>query len=153
MKNILLILFSILLFTTQTNAQKGKNDQLKTLKISYISEVLELTSDEAQNFWPIYNEHQDKIHKLRRIKQKELMEKITSSGGIDALAEKEAEKILDEFMAIENNIQVEQSNMYSELRQVISVKKVLKLHRAENEFNRKLIQRLRREKADVKKNQ
>ena len=153
MKNILLILFSILLFTTQTNAQKGKNDQLKTLKISYISEVLELTSDEAQNFWPIYNEHQDKIHKLRRIKQKELMEKITSSGGIDALAEKEAEKILDEFMAIENNIQVEQSNMYSELRHVISVKKVLKLHRAENEFNRKLIQRLRREKADVKKNQ
>ena len=152
MKNILLILFSILLFTTQTNAQKGKNDQLKTLKISYISEVLELTSDEAQNFWPIYNEHQDKIHKLRRIKQKELMEKIKSSGGIDALAEKEAEKILDEFMAIENNIQVEQSNMYSELRQVISVKKVLKLHRAENAFYRKLIQRLRREKADVKIN-
>lgn len=153
MKKILLILFSILLFTTQTNAQKGKSDQLKTLKISYISEVLELTSDEAQNFWPIYNKHQDKIHKLRRIKQKELIEKIKSSGGIDALSEKEAEKILDEFMAIENNIQVEQSKMYSELRQVISVKKVLKLHRAENEFNRKLIQRLRREKADVRQKQ
>ena len=153
MKKILLILFSILLFTTQTNAQKGKSDQLKNLKIGYITEVLELTSDEAQYFWPIYNDHQDKIHKLRKNNRRELMEQIKSSEEIDAISEKEAEKILNEFMAIENEIHAEQSKMYLELREVISVKKVLKLHRAENEFNRKIIQRLRRDKEESRKKQ
>lgn len=139
-------MITLLLFAFSLNAQKGKEDQLKTLKIGYITEMLDLSSKEAQTFWPIYNEHQDKIHRLRRNDQRKLMEQVKNSGGIDAITEKEAEKILDEFMVIENEIQQEQSLMYSELRKVISAKKILKLHRAENEFNRKILQRLRKEK-------
>lgn len=153
MKNKYLIILIFFLFTIHTYAQKGKEkeNQLKTLKIGYITQTLDLKSDEAQYFWPIYNEHQDKIHELRRTNQRELMEQIRNSGGIDAISEKDAEKILDEFMAIENEIQEERDKMYSELREVISAKKILKLHHAENEFNRKILQRLRKEKADSRK--
>ena len=153
MKNKYLIILMFFLFALHTNAQKGmeNEDQLRTLKIGYITQTLDLKSDEAQYFWPIYNEHQDKIHELRRNNQRELMMQIRNSGGIDALSEKEAEKILDEFMAIEKEIQEEESKMYSELREVISAKKILKLHHAEKEFNRKILQRLRKEKANSRK--
>ncbi|MFK5879424.1 MAG: sensor of ECF-type sigma factor [Flavobacteriaceae bacterium] len=152
MKNKYLFI-SFFLFTLQINAQRGNGNegQLKTLKIGYITQTLDLTSDDAQYFWPIYNEHQDKIHLLRRSNQRELMEQIKNSGGIDAISEKEAEEILDKFLAIENEIQEEKDKMYSELREVISAKKILKLHHAENEFNRKILQRLRKEKADSRK--
>jgi len=146
MKNKYLLIIIFLLSVFSANAQRGKEDQLKTLKIGYITEMLDLSSKEAQTFWPIYNEHQDKIHSLRKNNQRELMEQIKSSGGLDAITEKEAEKILEEFMAIENEIQQEQSQMYSELKGVLSAKKILKLHHAENEFNRKILQRLRKEK-------
>ena len=153
MKNKYIIILILFLFTLQTNAQRGKEneDQLKTLKIGYITQTLDLKSDEAQYFWPIYNEHQDKIHELRRNNKRELMEQIKSSGGIDVISDKDAESILDEFMAIENEIHQEQAKMYAELREVISAKKILKLHYAENEFNRKILQRLRKEKADSRK--
>ncbi len=150
MKNKYLFLLTLFLFTLHINAQRrnGNEGQLKTLKIGYITQTLDLTSDEAQYFWPIYNEYQDKIHKLRKGNQRELMEQLKSRGGIDAISEKEAEKILDKFLAIENKIQEERDKMYSKLRGVISAKKILKLHHAEYEFKRKILQRLRKEKAD-----
>ena len=143
-------MITLLLFAFSVNAQKGREGQLKTLKIGYITETLDLSSNEAQIFWPIYNEHQDKIHSLRKNEQRKLMQQIKNDGGLDALSEKEAEEILEKFLSIQNEIQEEQSKMYSDLKGVISAKKILKLHHAENEFNRKLLQRLRKEKGKKK---
>ena len=153
MKNKYLFIVTLFFFALHLNAQRGNGnqDQLKTLKIGYITQTLDLKSSEAQSFWPIYNEHQDKIHQLRKNNQRKLMGQIKSSGGIDAISEEEAEKILDEFLAIEDQIHLEQTKMYTELREVISAKKILKLHQAEKEFNRKILQRLRKEKEDNRK--
>ncbi len=132
------------LFTINLHAQKG--DQLKSLKIGYITQTLNLTPNEAQSFWPIYNKHQDKIHYLRKNEQRKLIIKVKNSGGIESISEDNAEKLINKFIEIENQIQAEQTSMYIELKGVISAKKILKLYQAETEFNRKILQRLRKEK-------
>ena len=65
MKHISKIL--IIAFFAATNflgAQTGM-DKIKSLKIAFITERLNLSSDEAAVFWPVYNEHEDAIEKLR----------------------------------------------------------------------------------------
>jgi hypothetical protein len=65
MKNFLLILS--FLFTGFTSfAQQPdaatKREKIQALKIAFITQKLELTSDEAQRFWPVYNRYEAELH-------------------------------------------------------------------------------------------
>lgn len=41
-------------------------ERVKALKIAYITQALNLTSDEAQKFWPVYNVYDNEIKKARQ---------------------------------------------------------------------------------------
>ena len=60
MKKYLLILFLFTADVTRLNAQDDdpkENAKIEALKIAFISKKLELTPDEAQKFWPVYNQY------------------------------------------------------------------------------------------------
>jgi hypothetical protein len=65
MKNFLLIL-SFLLTGFTSFAQRPeaatKRERIQALKIAFITQKLELTSDEAQRFWPVYNRYEAELH-------------------------------------------------------------------------------------------
>ena len=52
-----------LLATTFSFAQghKEKQEKIKALKVAFITEKLEFTSDEAQKFWPIHTEYDNEL--------------------------------------------------------------------------------------------
>lgn len=43
----------------------GKSDKIDALRIAFISQRLNLTPEEAQKFWPVYNQYTADIKKLR----------------------------------------------------------------------------------------
>ena len=57
MNSKILTLIFVLFFSFSLSAQVNKEsrEKIKTLKIAYITEQLNLTAKEAQDFWPIYN--------------------------------------------------------------------------------------------------
>ena len=59
-KFMLPIVLVLLSFTAFSQGFKGKKDKVKALKVAYITEELNLTTEEAQRFWPIYNAFDDK---------------------------------------------------------------------------------------------
>ena len=67
MKKFLLI---ILFFTgsfTFVKAQDNKEnryEKIQSLKIAFITQKLELTADEAQKFWPVYNRYETEIRQV-----------------------------------------------------------------------------------------
>ena len=63
MKNILLILsISFISFCAQAQEDNAtKKEKIQALKIAFITQKLELTSDEAQRFWPVYNRYEADI--------------------------------------------------------------------------------------------
>ena len=63
MKNILLILsISLISFCAQAQEDNAtKKEKIQALKIAFITQKLELTSDEAQRFWPVYNRYEADI--------------------------------------------------------------------------------------------
>jgi hypothetical protein len=70
MKKYLLIIVLFLGVTGVSVAQDGGDDKpdggrLEALKIAYLTKKLNLSTDEAQKFWPIYNQYMDEIRKTR----------------------------------------------------------------------------------------
>mgnify|MGYP000698456460 CR=1 FL=1 len=57
---VFIISFSILSFS------QGNRDKIKTLKIAFITEKLDLSEKEAQQFWPVYNTFEEENYKLRK---------------------------------------------------------------------------------------
>ena len=51
----------------QDNAgQKPDGGRLEALKIAYITKKLDLTTEEAQRFWPVYNRYMEEIRGARQ---------------------------------------------------------------------------------------
>ena len=48
---------------SQTNS---KRDKIEELRVSFITQNVNLTSQESQQFWPLYNEFNDKLDNLKK---------------------------------------------------------------------------------------
>ena len=67
MKNQLLILallFSFSFVNAQQDFQQTKGEKIQALKIAFITQKLDLTTDEAQRFWPVYNRYESEIRQV-----------------------------------------------------------------------------------------
>jgi hypothetical protein len=60
---ILIILFGSFSFVSAQNAQRA--EKVQELKIAFITQKLQLTSAEAEKFWPVYNSYENEIKQLR----------------------------------------------------------------------------------------
>src|ERR1700749_3555559 len=60
----ILFLFTVICASAQTDppVENQKMQNIEALKIAFISRQLELTPDEAQKFWPVYNQYSNEIH-------------------------------------------------------------------------------------------
>jgi midasin (ATPase involved in ribosome maturation) len=142
-----LTLSVLLLFTALSFSQdfKEKREKIKALKVAYITEQLELTTDEAQRFWPIYNANEEKQFELRHKKMRSIINKF-ENGGLEKLSDKEATSLIDQVESIEDELHDYKKKYIRELKTVISAKKIIKLKKAEDEFNRKLMKQFRGKK-------
>ncbi|MGO3182119.1 MAG: hypothetical protein ACTIJ9_04730 [Aequorivita sp.] len=138
MKNLLFIfLFSI----AGLQAQEGKHEKIKALKTAYITDKLALTSTEAERFWPIYNKYREEFHTLKVQEHNDIFQKLHN--GIEKLTDIEANELIDKDLSIEASKLALRKEMTSELRKVISPKKIILLKKTENDFKRELLERYR----------
>lgn len=142
MSNLKKIVLTILLLaSTQFFAQKRyDNERIKLLKIAFITERLDLSSKEAQVFWPIYNEYQENREALRQRERSQIRSKIRDS---ENLTEKEANELLRQYLKFEEEEEELDKNFIQKVTKVISAKKTLLLLRSEEEFKRQLIKQYR----------
>lgn len=130
----------ILLITTATFAQKERQEKVKALKVAFITEQLDLTPAEAQKFWPIYNIFEDKMSEIHRA-ERTLLHSIRTDW--DSLSETDAQSAIANIRKAEQQKMAAKETLVTQLRTTLSYKKTLILLRAEEEFKRKLLNRLR----------
>ncbi len=118
---------------------KERQDQIKARKVGYFTTQLELTTEEAQVFWPLYNEYWEKRDKLF-MERHNIMQKIQH----DQFDDKKARQITQRLVA---NMQDDASLMreYNDkFSAVLSPQKLLKYYAAEESFKMELINVLRK---------
>lgn len=136
-KIILLIAF-LLMGVVQASAQD--DDKIDDLKISFFTKELSLTKKEAQEFWPIYNFHNEKYENLKDNKWRSIIKRLKK---IDELSEQEASQLLDDYREYKKLRYQYREEFIKELKGVISDKKIMQLKHAEYEFDKKLLERYR----------
>jgi hypothetical protein len=148
-----LILLSCLFFTTlnlmaQPPGRKGMKDKIRTLKVEFITDKLDLSSGEAEKFWPIYNAFEKAYTELRHEKLKSLKDNLKKE--INVISEAEALSKLNEMIAIEDELVQLKRSFRTKLEGVISNKKIILLKIAEDGFNRRMMDRLKHRSKEQK---
>lgn len=142
MKRIILGI-SLLLLSSLSLVAQNSRDQIKALKTAFITNALELTPAEAEKFWPVYNAFSQNIHEMKTVKTQQIARKIRLAGGLENLSNVEADAVLQDFIDIDFNVANEKKKLHKNLKGIISSKKIIKLFRAEQNFNKELLKRLR----------
>jgi hypothetical protein len=145
-KNLLYLLFIIFtLFTVNSFAQprfKEKREKIKALKVAYITDELKLNSDEATKFWPIYNAFDNKQNEFKHEKMRSYMNRL-NGGEVEKMNEKEALNFLNQMENTEEELFQLRKKFIINLKGILPPIKVIKLKKAEEDFNRKLLQQYR----------
>jgi hypothetical protein len=139
------LLSLLLLFVSTVSFSQGfreKKEKVKALKVAFITDELNLTTEEAQRFWPIYNAFDDKQAELRHEKMKAILDRF-EPGNVEKLSEKDASSLLIQMEIIEENLFTLRKKFIRDLQGVLPAKKIIRLKKAEDEFNRKLLRQMR----------
>ena len=112
-------------------------EKMKAHKIAYITEKLSLTPDEAQVFWPVYNEKEDKLHQLREANHP------SKKQDFDSMSDSEIEDAVNKRFEMRQAELVIEKQYHEKFKAVLPIKKVAKLYKAEHNFKRDLLKKLR----------
>jgi|SRR6476661_4121222 len=124
-----------LFLTIPVFAQQGKREHIEAVKVAFITQKLNLTSDEASKFWPVYREYQKELEGLLRQKREA------------AKAQKEnPDKVLDNQFNFDERIIELRKKYRKEFGEVVSSQKVMQFFQAEREFREQLIRELKERK-------
>ena len=148
MKTYISTLF-VLLFTVSVFAQHKDRERIQALKVSFITEKLDLTTKEAQAFWPIYNAYDEKSRKYKYEDMRSIRKEIKENAA--TLTDAKAEELLNKFVQAENTLHQERVNLIVNLKKIISPKKIILLKATEDDFNRKLFDEYKKRKRESKK--
>jgi hypothetical protein len=119
---------------------KEKKEKIEALKISFITTELALSSEEAEKFWPIYNEMETKIRqekKARRILINDLKTNHESFSDADKKS-----KVMEIYDHEQREIEV-RKEYYSKIGDRIGYSKATKLLSVEERFKRELMRSLK----------
>jgi hypothetical protein len=120
-------------------SRQGAKEKIEALKIAYITTAVDLSTAEAQQFWPVYNEAEQKRKDLRRSRASE---RKNATQNFQTMSDKEAELFIDKEMEFKQKDLDIQKELHSKLKKVLSAKKIARLYKAEVDFQRKVLQDL-----------
>ena len=122
---------------TQGGGRRGPRlAQLENAKIAFITNRVALTQDQAQKFWPLYNEFSDRRRELNR--NGRLLRRDMTEGMSD---QQIRENFNQSFALRQQELNLEKE-YFEKFQKVISLKQVAQLFVAERDFTREVIKRV-----------
>ncbi|SHE31134.1 hypothetical protein SAMN05444274_10116 [Mariniphaga anaerophila] len=140
------ILILLLAFVSHSIAQPpGKSheekwDKFRAEKIAFLTSKLELSPDEAQRFWPVYNQLEKERWEAQKFRRT-MEEKVAEAE--ETMSAPKIEQLTREFagsLRKEADLLVDYNEKFLE---ILPPEKVLKLYKTENEFRMYMIKKFR----------
>lgn len=139
MKYVFYTLFCSVICLNTFAQNPERLERIKALKVAFITEQLSLTENEAQKFWPIFNKYEEAVNNIRRESRADRAEFDFAS-----LSDADANKLLDAMMNSEREKFELRKQLVNDLKKVLPAKKILRLQWTEDQFNRRLLEEMRK---------
>jgi hypothetical protein len=147
MNRIIIILSLVFACNTvsiaQDNDHKGSREmreRINAQKISFLTQKLDLSPEEAQFFWPLFNELEKKKDENRR-QVRALFKKLKSSN--EALSEVEMGTISDQLIELKVQEALLQKEYHFKFKKILDARKILSLYHAEKQFQGILLRQIK----------
>ncbi|MDR9456090.1 MAG: hypothetical protein RI572_01660 [Salegentibacter sp.] len=143
---VLFLMFPVFMqLQAQSEDREAHRERIKALKTAYITQELNLSTKVAEKFWPIYNNYEAKRKDLHRREHVNM-----DLSNPECISEDQANGMLQEYLDVEREEYVIKKELFRELRKIISAQDIIKLHKLEDEFHKKLIKEYRAKKDRAK---
>ncbi len=121
----------------------NRKEQLESQRIAFITKQLNLTVEEAQRFWPVYNEFQQKKENINKNKRQLLKKLVAENNGLSddklaGLSDIYIKSQLDEAKLI--------SDYHEKFKTILPIKKVIAYYKADEKFKHFLLQEVQKRK-------
>jgi len=138
---VMLIYTACWLSPDRLSAQNNSRalQRIESLKIAYIAQRLNLTPEEAEKFWPIYNQYEQEMNAARQQHRQQQLNTQRLSSASDA----EVNEALNDELAYEQQLVNIRKKYRQQFQQVLPPRKVALLFVAEREFTNQLINQLK----------
>jgi len=150
MKKWLLLLnalvFAIVTSTSQNSAPYSQKieDRIEAQRIAFLTTRLKLTPEEAQGFWPVYNDYRDR--------EKSLKEEKRPDKALEGMSEGEASDYIVNVLDIEMKELVLKRDFFNNLKNVLPSKKIVLLEQAEHLFKERLLNYMSQQRNRIQQN-
>lgn len=141
---IFAIVATMTCMSASAQAHRGRGEdwkeKMKAEKIAFLTLEVGLTPEEAQAFWPVYNqvetEKDEAMFAMMRA-HKEMSKAIE-----EKKSEKEISALLDTYLEAQKKLNDIENGIAARYKAVLPVEKVAKLYAAEEKFRRQQIRKL-----------
>ncbi|MFP3859281.1 MAG: hypothetical protein ACLFUW_00515 [Bacteroidales bacterium] len=140
----ILILSICLLLSISAAGQEDKNqsirEQIQTEKIAFFTEKIGLTLQEAEKFWPVYNEYWDKKNKIDEERKKKMNAYLNNP---DNFSRKEIEELVDNYVDYRMQKAELLEEYHQKFKEVLPVEKVVRVYVADYDFKAYLLNKIK----------
>ncbi len=128
-----LVIFAGAQLMAQTEADyiEIARDVLKVEKKATIAEVMELSKEEADVFWPLYNEYNNKMSEIQNEKIKVIMD---FAEHFENLTGEKADELMTKSMVTNQQLLKLKKTYYKKFKKIIPLGKAVMYFQAENKI-------------------
>lgn len=141
MKNIwiasLLLLFP---FFVKAQDNGGRNQEIESYKVAFLTQKMDLSPEEAKIFWPIYNEFQKEQSALRKQRMQGGIS-LRKIDEIDNLSDAQVQSLINNELNYKQQSLNVEKKYYAKLKSSLPIKVVGKYYRAQESFKKELLSR------------
>lgn len=141
-----IIILTVAFAATSVNAQhsdkkhKDKWEKYRAEKVAFLTSNLDLTPEEAEKFWPVYNQLEKERWEAQKMRR-EMEEKVRDAE--ETMSDKKIIQLTRDFAASWQKEAGLMEEYNEKLLDILPPAKVLKLYKAENEFRMHMIKKFR----------
>lgn len=129
MKSYISTIAIVLFFISFSKNSFSQNEKVESLRVAFITEQLQLTPEESQKFWPVYNQYRGELKSLRQAYR------------LDVASEDDSQLADKKFEFEQKKLDL-MKKYRPQIEQVVGARKFGLLISAEDKFKQELLKRI-----------
>lgn len=117
--------------------------KLEAMKVAFITEKINLTTEQAQQFWPLYNSFQEN--------QKAIRQKYQPQKRLALMSDEEISTFLFNSLDQEAELLALKRKFFADAQDRITIRQIALLREAEKEFNKEVLRRMMEQQRNLRR--
>ncbi len=145
MKRVLAVTLILIVLPFARSAAQNQNnmEKLNAYRIAFFTRRMNLTQQEAEKFWPVYNDFQDKRNRIQQ--QRMSLNRSINQNELN-MSEKELIEAGDKMIELQVQEAALAQEFHKKFKEILPPAKVIRLYQAENQYRLMLLNELRNRK-------